>query len=438
MHRADAALETMVRADAPIYVNAASMRCAEGRDVEALRARIAELLTAEDVESLDAAAGLTGFLGSSDDAQGLIDLFVRPATTKPLRRRIIASLRALDFYTPEILPQARELMHGQIDEEAQFVAHYLAESGDQEARKAVIEWLEPQDMGTFSTSRRAYLGSLTEYAEGRSAVLAFLRRSRENGHLIVEGNLLQLLAEAGDAKAQAELSRATYRHSGFWRENSVTAIRLLADEQPDEAFFSAQRMLSLHGLAVAADLMLMIDPERGSRELIKRYRDAKPLLRLDIRRRLRAHLGGLELATLIEPLAVSSEAKGRAIAAEIGGAIPSSIATPWLEALAKDKSALVRGAAREAIRVRHREATAIEHRELLPSSPKPLQWARLTKIIELIDPHYLWSATDPASIVDALDQLPFEFTVEARQVHRQRMKKWEDKAKRADRESERG
>ena len=438
VHRADAALEAMIRAGAPIYVNAASTRCAAGRDVEALRARIAELLAAKDAESLDAAAALTGFLGSSDDAQGLVDLFVRPETTKPLRRRIIASLRALDFYTPEMLPQARELMDGQIDEEAQFVAHYLAESGDEEARGAVIEWLEPQDLGTSSSSGRAYLGPLTDYPEGRAAVLAFLRRSRANGHLIIEGYLLQLLAEDGDAKAQADLSRATYRHSGFWRENSVTAIRLLADEQPDEAYFSAKRMLSLHGLAIAAELMLMIDPERGSRELIERYGDAKPSLRLELRRRLRVRLGGPALATLIEPLAASSEAKVRAVAAEIGGAIPSPIATPWLEALAKDGSALVRDAAREALRARRREAAAIEHRELLPSSPKPLQWARLTRMVELIDPHYLWSAADPASIADALDQLPYEFTVEARQLHRRHLKKWEDKAKMADRELERG
>jgi hypothetical protein len=359
VHQADAALEAMVRAGAPIYLDPANTRCTEGRDVETLRARVAELLAAQDGESLDAAAALTGFLGSEDDARRLVALFMRPTTTSTVRRRIIASLRALDFYAPEMLPQARELMDGRIDEEAQFVATYLAERGDYEARKAVIAWLEPQDMGTASTSRRAYLGPLLRHPDGRAAVIAFLRRSRANGHIIVDGGLLQLLAEDGDEAAQAELSRATYRHSGFWRENSVTAIRLLAREQPDEAYFAAKRMLSRHGLAVAAELMLMIDPERGSRELIERYRDAKPSLRLELRRRLRVRLGGPALAALAEPLASAPSASVRTVAAELGGAIPSSVATPWLDALATDRSLRVHDAARQALRARRNEAAAM-------------------------------------------------------------------------------
>jgi hypothetical protein len=435
VHRADAALEAMVRAGAPIYLDPANTRCTEGRNVEALRARIAELLAAEDAESLDAAAALTGFLGSDDDALRLVALFVRPGTTRVIRRRIIASLRALDFYAPEMLPQARELMEGQIDEEAQFVATYLAERGDGEARKAVIAWLEPQDMGTSSTAQRAYLGPLLRHPDGTAAVLAFLRRSRANGHIIIDGGLLQLLAEDGDEAAQAELSRAAYRHSGFGRENSVTAIRLLAREQPDEAYFAAKRMLSRHGLPVAADLMLMIDRERGSRELIERYRSAKPSLRLELRRLLRVRLGGPALAALIEPLAVSPVAGMRAVAAEIGGAIPPLVAVPWLDALAEDGSPLVHETAREALRARSNEASALEHRDLLLSSLKPVQWARLTKIIELVDPYFLWSSSDPSSLEDALEQLPYEFTVEARQARRRNLKEREDLAKKADRDA---
>lgn len=435
VHRADAALEAMVREGAPIYLDPANTRCTKGRDVEPLRARIAELLAAEDGESLDAAAALTGFLGSEDDARRLVALFMQPTTTRAVRRRIIASLRALDFYAPEMLPQARELMDGQIDEEAQFVATYLAERGDDEARKAVIAWLEPQDMGTASTSQRAYLGPLLGHPNGTTAVIAFLRRSRANGHIIVDGGLLQILAEDGDEAAQAELSRATYRHSGFGRENSVTAIRLLAREQPDEAYFAAKRMLSRHGLAVAAELMLMIDLERGSRELIERYRDAKPSLRLELRRQLRGRLGGPALAALVKPLSTAPDAGVRAVAAEVGGAIPPSVVVPWLDALATDGAPLVHDAAREAIRVRRNEAAAMEHRDLLPSSPKPLQWARLTRIIELMDPYYLWSSGDPSCLAHALEQLPYEFTIEARQARRRILKERDDAAKKADRNS---
>lgn len=431
VHRADAALELMVRAGAPIYLDPANTRCAQGRDVESLRARIAELLMTEDEEGLDAAAALTSFLGSKDDARRLVALFVRPTTTKAVRRRIIASLRALNFYAPEMLPQARELLDGRIDDNAQFVATYLTELGDDEARKAVIAWLEPQDLGAASTSQRAYLGPLLRHPDSRAAVIAFLRRSRANGHIIVDSGLLQVLAEDGDEAAQAELSRATYRHSGFWRESSVTAIRLLARAQPDEAYFAAKRMLSRHAAPVGADLMLMLDPERGSRELIERYRDASPYLRLELRRRLRTHLGGPALAVLAEPLAAAPVASMRAVVAEIGGTIPPSVAVPWLDALAEDKSPLVRTAAREALRARRNEAAAMEHRDLLPSSPKPLQWARLRRIIELMDPYYLWSSNDPSSLADVLEQLPYEFTVEVRQARRQSLKEREDAAKKA-------
>jgi hypothetical protein len=75
----------------------------------------------------------------------------------------------------------------------------------------------------------------------------------------------------------------------------------------------------------------------------------------------------------------------------------------------------------------------MEHRDLLPCSPKPLQWARLTRIIELVDPYYLWSSSDPSSLRDALEPLPYEFTVEARQARRRSLKEREDAAKEADR-----
>jgi hypothetical protein len=275
VHCCDPQLEAMLRAGTPIYVNAAKMRCSNGRDVSGLRTRIAELLAAGDPQSLDTAAALTGFLGKAQDALPLVAIYVAPATTDHVRRRVLASFRALHFYTPELLPVTRELIADKIDEEAQFVATYLVETGDDDARQAVIDWLSSQDLGSASASQRSYLTALLEHSAGKAAVVEFLRRSRANGHLVVDGEQLQLLADAGDSWAQEELVRASYRYSGFDRRNAIRAIDYLRKNEPDEAYFAAQRLLSRHAVATAADLMLEIDAERAGPELVERYRHAK-------------------------------------------------------------------------------------------------------------------------------------------------------------------
>ncbi len=433
IHRLDAELEAMLRAGAPVYVNAAAMRSAQGRDAEPLRTRIAELLAAGDPASLDMAAALSGFLGSPNEARRLVALFTDPATPIAVCRRLTGTFRALSFYTPELLPRARTLLEGRIDDEAQFVATYLAELGDEEARRAVIAWVGAQDIGSQSTSRRSYIEPLLEHADGKAAVLAFLRRSRANGHLIVDGRYLVLLAEDGDEWAQGELARATYRFSGFERGNAFTAIKILARTEPDEAYFAARRLFGRHGLVMGADLMLLIDRERAGAELMALCETVKPSLRLDLLRRLRVRLGGTAMADLIAPVARAEGARRRAAAAHMSAVLPPHIGAPWLGDLAKDGSPAVRTAARRALRARGREAAAMAHVALIPGSPKPLQWARLAKVIELVDPYFLWSATDAASLGALLGTLPHEFIVDARKRREQGLKKREDAAKKADR-----
>jgi hypothetical protein len=434
VHGCDAQLEAMVGAGAGVYINASEMRSSAGRDLSGLHVRIAELLALGDPESLDIAAALTGFLLDADDAKPLVAIYLAPETPVALRRRILGSFRALQFYTPEILPLTRALLEGQFDDEAQFVATYLAERGDKDAKQAVIDWLSGQDLGTNSASRRGYLDVLVKDPAGKTAVIQFLRRSRENGHLVIDGRQLQLLAEAGDAWAQDELVRASYRYSGFDRGNAVTAIDYLREEEPDEAFFAARRLLLRHDLAVAADLMLEIDPKRAGQELIERYRGAKPSLRLELERRLRIHLGGEGLAALASPLATASRGKDRTIAARLAAVIPPAVPLAWLDMLAGDISPGVQEAARDALRRRAHEASAMEHRALIMTSPKPLQWARLLTITELVDPFFLWSRHDPSSLGDVFDALPYEFFDEAGRVRRQQLKQREDAAKKADKD----
>ena len=434
VHCCDLQIEAMVRAGTPIYVNAAEMRCSNGRDVSRLRVRIADLLAEGESESLDTAAALTGFLRDTEDALPLVAIFVAPATTDQVRRRILASFRALHFFAPEVLPLACKMIAGKIDQEAQFVATYLAETGNDDARHAVIDWLSGQDLGSASALRGRCLTALVGHPAAKPAVVEYLRRSRANGHLVVDGDQLQLLAEAGDSWAYEELVRKSYRYSGFNRGDAITAIDYLREEEPDEAYFAAKRLLSRHAVARAANLMLEIDPARAGPELLERYRHAKPSLRLELERRLRVHLGGDALAALVTPLASALRASDRKIAACLAAAVPHGVPLPWLERLARDASPAVVQAARTALRQRRQEAAAIAHRNLLLSSPKPLQWARLSTIFELVDPFYLWARDDPANLREVFDALPFEFLVEGRQLSNKQLKQREDAAAKADKD----
>ncbi|RRH96922.1 hypothetical protein EH240_21800 [Mesorhizobium tamadayense] len=434
VHGCDSHIESMIRSGSPIYLNAAEMRSSNGRDTSALRLRIMGLLTTGDAQSLDTAAALTSFLRAAENASRLVATFLEPGTSRQIRLRILASFRALGFYTPGLLPLAREMIAGQIHQEAHLVATYLGEHGDEDARRAVIDWLSEQDIGSSSWSRQGYLRPLIDHPEGRAAVVSFLRRSRTNGHMIVDGGLLRLLAEAGDSRARDELLRAAYRHSGFDRGNAIAAIRYLRNEDPEEAYFAAQRLLTRHKVPAAADLMLEIDPDRAGPELLNRYPDAKPSLRLQLERRLRVHLGGDRLAALLAPLASSQRSKDQVLAAQVAAVIPSAVMVPWLDQLAAETLPAVSDAARVALRQRRLETAALLHRGRLLDSPKPIQWARLVKIMEIVDPYYLWARNDPVSLKDVFEALPYEFVVEARQLRSRLLKDRENAASRADKD----
>ncbi|TSE13539.1 hypothetical protein C1D09_003425 [Mesorhizobium intechi] len=137
---------------------------------------------------------------------------------------------------------------------------------------------------------------------------------------------------------------------------------------------------------------------------------------------------------LLVPMANSQRSKTRALAARIAAVVPSAVAVPWLDQLAAETAPAVRDAARAALRQRHLETAALAHRDLISESPKPLQWARLATIMEIVDPYYLWACNDPASLGSTFDALPHEFLVEARQLRSRLLKDRENAASKADRD----
>ncbi|WP_438748243.1 hypothetical protein [Pararhizobium sp. O133] len=429
VHSCDTGIERMIEAGTPVYLNAADIRSSDGRNLSGLRDRIAELLVRNDEKSVNRAAALTAFLSMPEDARPLVARFLSPNTSTELRQTILLSFDVLNYYEASLLPLACEMLQQNGRDTTHLVASYLAKHGDEDADREVIRWLQNQDLGTASTARRDYLNQLLKKPEGQEAVFQFLRRSRDNGHLVTDGNQLRLLSSFGDEWASRELANACYR-IGYDRGKSITAIRHLQEYEGDEAYLAAKRMLVRNFAPDAIDLLLMIDLDRAASDLIFIYSDAKPSRRLEIERRLRIHLGSEFLAGRLETLANSS-LKDRELAARLAGAVSFGVSLPWLETLSADKP-VVQQAARDALRKRSREQEAMKHRDLISCSPKHLQWARMLTIFELVDPFYLWHRNDPANLKSLFDALPSEFFHEAKQLRQKRLKQVEDAAAKAD------
>jgi hypothetical protein len=434
IHQCDDALEQMVRADAPIYVNAAEMRSAEGRSTDGLRARIETLIASNEPDEQRIAAKLAGFLSEASQAEILLPLFTDEAVGVSVKQAIVGTFNALGFYDPSMLTAALPMLAGRIDDEAQFLAAYLAAEGDAEARKAVSQWLTHLDVGTWSNSRDAFIAPLLRHEESRPAVIDFLRRSRQGGHRLIDSQYLRLLAENDDTDAHHQLLDAAYRKPRASFLGTGAAIDYLRTLDREEAFFAARRYFARHESVEAVALMIDIDPAAAAPLLIDAYRRARPSLKDVIARQLRIKLTAEHCKGLINELAAGKTAQDRAIAAELAGWMPPGMAFDWLQNFASQGSPKVRLKAQASLRRRSREAAAMEHLSAMEQSSKPLKWVRLRTIIALVDPDFLWLRGDPASLQTFIDTHPPEFVVEAWQLRSQAIKKRDDRAKRADKD----
>ena len=87
VHQCDTELEAMVRANTPIYVNAAEMRGAEGRPMGTLLGRIEHLIARSDQEDLRIAAQLAGFLRDTEEVHVLVPAYLKPDTDESVSIR---------------------------------------------------------------------------------------------------------------------------------------------------------------------------------------------------------------------------------------------------------------------------------------------------------------------------------------------------------------
>jgi hypothetical protein len=416
VHGLDDALEAMVRAGSPVYVNAAYSRVE--RPTEELCARVAELARSRNPEEQRIAASLAGFLPDEVVGPILLPLFVADATSAETRVAIIATFNAAGVYDPSMLTSAAALLTSEPDQAAHLVAFYLARHGGREGRSAVAEWMGGRDLGHGSASDRSCLEEMARHDDGREAIVAMLRRSIDNGHLLHDSWQLRLMAEAGDSTAQQQLKKDAYRKSPFGPGRRLTAIRFIAREDIEEACFYARRMWEMERHPAALEMIFDLDEGDGLRAAFDAYRRAGYGLRLEIARVLRSMAPREELAARLEVWAHSENPTDRHIAAEIGGWLPPDTATPWLDALRSDIEEEVADGAGKASERRHRQTAVLEHLKQMEGASKCRRWARLHAIFELADPNLLWRRDDPLSLGPFLEASPHEFFVEAERLKR--------------------
>jgi len=433
IHMLDDQLEAMLRTGAPVYVNAAVMRSTGGRTTGSLRERVEALIATGDPEDLSAAAHLAGFLRERADAAPLLVPFLHQATPRSTRQSIIGTFRALSFYDPSILPIAVTMMDEGPDDERHFVASYLSHQGDSASRRVVLDRLARRDLGGLNTLHLdAVVLPLLEHDDSREAMLKLLSYSKNDPPIVSGSRHLRALAAQGDERAHEELLTAAYREPSGFRVSTATGIIYLQSVDPEEAYFAALRMLARSDSSDAMALMLRLDPDRAAPVLFERFRIGGAELRLDIARNLRLELKADQIVALLNMLAGSSDSSDIEMAAEIAGHMPPDLSMPWLEALVDADATGIREVARSSIRSRRREAASMIHLAAMVNSPKPRQWARLHVVVQGVDPAFLWAKDDPATIGRVLDDLPYEFTIEAEQLVSKRRKKVDDEAVRAD------
>lgn len=432
IHSCDAAIERMLRRDAPVYVAPAEMRSSAGRDLTGLRARVAELLATGSVVDLAVAADLAGFLREPEDARALLGPLLDPATPADVRQSIVGTMKALEFYDPALLPTVRELILERHDDQAWFITAYLSECGDAEARTLVAAWLDALDLATLSTARAPTFHALLQHPDSRGAVIRFHRRMSERGHRLLDTGDIVLLADDGDEQAREMLVNAAYRGPDGFDVGPISGILHLLETDPDEAYFASTRLLARHRRPEAVRLLFRIDTDRAWGELLPRYRRFPPSLRAEIGRNVRAHVPVDVVERALWALVASGDAPARRTAAELAGWMPPATMLPWLYGLVDDEDATVRNEAIDALRRRRLELAALGHLEALTSSVKHLQWARLQTLFDLVDPRFLWTRCDQLSLGPFLKDAPHEFWVEARQLHKKREKAVADAEKKAD------
>ncbi|WP_372084263.1 hypothetical protein [Tistrella mobilis] len=432
-HHADEAIIAMVRNGSEVEREIFPVREGDFPWNDAHIRQIEALVESDILEERFQGIKLCSFLGKEKGGRIVAPVIKADPATSEGFALALSVVRYLGYYQPDFLTRCRALMT--YDEAGAVAARYLVARGDAEARNAVVKWLAAHPLAGLTSLDLPVAFRLLDDVDSAPGARAFLKRVWKRGlGFGSEGQILGVLADAGDEEATAALPDVAYREPLWDPTSAVAAIKALRDMSPADAWVAAERLyhrrlvepvagrLSRAARAkAAARLLLDLDARRGSEILLKDFPAASVSLRHDIGRLLRQAAPRAWFTGILTELSRSEATADRLTAAELAGWLPFEEPIYFLDYLAEDEAEVVERAAVAALRQREADAGCATLIKRLADQPRPRQWAWLHALVRLGDPAHFANPEDPRSLHALIDQLGEDFREEVNGLLKKRV-----------------
>ncbi|MET4666317.1 hypothetical protein [Sphingomonas sp. PvP056] len=419
-HRGDNGIARLIGASSPVYTHAVDIRQGHAGEDETLVTAIRTRVATSDPQAHIEAVDLSHFLPPLTALDLTAPLIAVAAGGDALARRLMMLHFHHGHYEPALHAKLAPLFDGE-DEAGEIAALHHAINGDAGGRALAVRWLEGRGRDRWRSLQVAM--TLLDHADSRAAAISFLNRHRDRRFHMgrLDAEVLDALARHGDAVASEELVQLAFGTGARDLDAVAGAVRLVAQKGTPGIFQAARRLFAKSGQQEAARLLIETNAREGLTELVTAYVGAPLPRRLAIARTLRWNVSRARLAPALAGMSRARDEATRQMAAEIAGWLPHRWQLQWLGDLAADPVREVEEAALAAFHRRAAGAAAVELMAVIPKLAKPAQWACLSALVELVDPHLLIKTGDTLDIRPLLERLPPEFGIEAkRTLERQR------------------
>ncbi|MBJ7441638.1 MAG: hypothetical protein JHD35_21835 [Sphingopyxis sp.] len=414
-HRGDNGIARLIGASSPVYTHAVDIRQGNAGDYEQLEAAIRARVATSDGQAHVEAVDLSHFLPPHAALDLTAPLIAVAAPGDALAHRLMMLHFHHGHYEPALSAKLAPLVDGD-NEGGEIAALHHALHGDAAGRTLAMRWLEGRGIDSWRSVQVAM--TLLDHDDSRAAAIAFFDRHRDRRFHMgrLDAEVLDALARHGDTVASEELIQLAFGTGARDLDAVAGAVQLVARQRTPGIFHAARRLFAKSGQQEAARLLIETDARQGLTELVTTYVGAPMPRRLAIARTLRWNVSRAQLAPALVAMSRAEDDATRQRAAEIAGWLPHRWQLPWLADLAADPVREVEEAALAAFHRRAAGVTAAELMAVIPGLAKPAQWACLSALIELVDPHLLIKTGDPLDIRPLLERLPPEFGIEAKRM----------------------
>jgi len=434
----DALFAEMLRRGTPPYTYAFEIRRTKSRIPEPVHDQAcADALSNDETVQLAGIAILSLCKGFSKATDRLQNILASSAPESGVARGAVWALDDLGHASDEAIDLVKPMLQHRDQQMAAF--NYLLRRGGKAGEAALTEYFASHDRKeiTHIEEQAARILVAHEKADGEATKFLWCL-IKEKTSIFGQNENLLALTQSGDSLAQDLLIENSLAEGSF-TGSPVTAIRGLADRDPDYAFEAASRLLAKNPEAGGEDILLKIDPAKAIPFLLELLAgEVDTLYRWRIFRHLRWLAPPDQLEAEVTPPAKDGDARKRELACEVIGWLPPGSLKSCLHICADDIERDVEMAALDAL-ASHRKQRDVQEllSELNRVQDAPARWSRLYALLDLFDPRTLAHHDDPLCIWRTLDELPFEFTKEAERVLKRRVDREKQAAKSVDRNRER-